>query len=124
MQSRRRSGYAGKAACLQVKAHRQNLNLVSGFNCHQHQENSMAVKAKYLSIMSAAVIAAATLGAGTVHAESSNKGAAHSKNMGEAGANTMDAAGKTQANREGRMSPTGENATSSVAPKTGTPAGK
>ncbi len=37
--------------------------------------------------------------------------------MGTAGATTMDASGKTQANREGRMSPTGENATTSATPK-------
>ncbi len=34
--------------------------------------------------------------------------------MGEAGANTMNASGKTQANREARMSPQGQNATSSI----------
>ena len=37
--------------------------------------------------------------------------------MGSAGATTMDASGKTQANREGRMSPTGENATTSATSK-------
>lgn len=37
--------------------------------------------------------------------------------MGSAGATAMDASGKTQANREGRMSPTGENATTSATSK-------
>lgn len=37
--------------------------------------------------------------------------------MGSASATTMDASGKTQANREGRMSPTGENSTTSATPK-------
>ena len=74
----------------------------------------MAVNSKYLSMMSAAVIAAATLGAGNVHAQSSSKGDVHGKTMGEACTNTMEAAGRTQANREGRMSPAGQNATSSI----------
>lgn len=51
----------------------------------------------------------------SVHAQS-EKGSASSR-LGDAGADTKDASGKTQANREGRMSPTGQNATSSVAPR-------
>lgn len=39
------------------------------------------------------------------------------REMGEAGGNTKDATGKTQANREGKMSPTGQNETSSTATK-------
>lgn len=53
-------------------------------------------------------------GAATAHAQSS--GSTSSGKMGEAGANTTDASGKTQANREGRMSPTGQNATTSTKP--------
>lgn len=46
-----------------------------------------------------------------------NPGAKAKRDMGGAGAATVDASGKTQANREGRMSPTGENATTSATPK-------
>lgn len=44
-------------------------------------------------------------------------GAKAKPDMGSAGATTMDASGKTQANREGRMSPTGQNATTSATSK-------
>jgi len=61
--------------------------------------------------------ASSTAGAGA----GANAGAKAKRDMGSADATTKDASGKTQANREGRMSPTGENATTSATPKqTGT----